>query len=253
MNENYKLNMRPIHCWTQPADLQLPIRESPVTFAVRINDYLSSPWKVKTVREGSVYIFPRDVAGNPKISLHESGRQHIRFDLPGVNEKVWEEPPRKSPLLASVKVLFPPWSVGMGPSKEYDAQKVNRQWARNQIFIEGEENEDVLISVCFFLAPPGVTPQLPPYPPMAVIAVLLAGANKELYVVARREHRPNIREELEAKLNESIKPGASQIGHPRFFFGLLEGEDGRPYVTRVSAEMKSHGLKLQRAERMRIG
>ena len=205
------------------------------------------------MRAVDVYIFPRDLTGKPKISLHESGRQHVRFDNPGVGEKVWEGSPRKSPLLASVKVLFPLWSVGMGPSKEYDAHKVNRQWAKNQIFIEGEENEDVLISICFFLAPPGVTAQLPPYPPMEVIAVLPAGANKELYVVARRERRPNFREDLEAKLNESIKPGASQIGHPRFFFGLLEDEDGRPYVTRVSAEMKSHKLVLQRAERMRIG
>ena len=88
MNENYKLNMKPIYCWTQPADLQLPIRKSPVTFAVRINNYLSSPWRVKTDKKGNVYIMPRDVTGNPKISLHERGQQHIKFDLPGVNEKV---------------------------------------------------------------------------------------------------------------------------------------------------------------------
>lgn len=253
MNENYKLNTKQIYCWTQPADLQLPVGESPFTFAVRINNYLSSPWKVKTVRKGDVYIVPRDVAGNPKISLHESGQQHLKFDIPGVDKKEWKEPPLESPLLASVKLLFPPWSVGMGPSKEYDAQKVNRQWAKNQIFIEGEENEDVLISVCFFLAPPGVSAQLPPYPPMEVIAVLPAGANKELYVVARRERRPNFREDLEAKLNEDVKPGAHQTGPPPFLFMWTVDEDGRPYVTRVSAEMKSQKLVLQRAERMRIG
>lgn len=141
----------------------------------------------------------------------------------------------------------------MGPSREYEAETLNRKWDQNQIFIEGEENEDLLISECFFLAPRGVTAQLPPYPPMAIIAILPAGANKELYVVARRERRPNFREDLEAKLNENFIPGNSQIGHPRFFFGLFEDEDSRPFVTRVSAEMKSQKLELQRAERMRVG
>lgn len=248
MGENHEPNGGQIYTWSSE-DLRFPLRESSFSFAVRgRGGAVSSPWRVK-VNDGDVYIVTRDSVEDIKISLHESGRQHIRLrsEIYGRNPMVWEEPALESPVRASVKLLFPVWSLGIGPTKDLDQSKIQRLWNRNDFFVESEDNENFLISVCFVLTPPGVTVQLPSYPPMGTAAILSVGAKKELHMIVRREHRLNMREGIKARLDEMIrnrrfKLSDWQIGKQSCLFISGYDLDGRPYVTRIAVEMKPDRL-----------
>ena len=253
MSEYLEPNKAQIRCFAD-GDLPLPIRSSPVRFAIRDKDgAVSSSWKVTVKRTGDVYIFPRDIMEGTKISLHASGQQHVVLNRPNHNKMKWNEPPRESPVKASVKLLFTAWSVGTGPTRRFDAAKLEKVLTKNQIFVERDDCEDIVIAYCFLLTPPGVNLDMPPWPPMGEVAVLPVGEEKELHIVARREHRPNSREALEAMLNEDANsPAASkprQIGHRSL--QLIGGDDvdGRPFLAPVSVEMKPGGLKLIRSRR----
>ncbi len=240
------------------ADFPPLLRSGPIRFAVKLTDgSAGSMWKVEARGRGEVYIIPRDIMEGAKISLHASGRQHLKVDRPPWDKMKWKEPPRESPLPASVKLLFTVWSAGMGPTKNHDAAQVQKQWEQNQVLIEGEDSEDSVITVCFFLTPPDVRVELPPRPPMARFAALSVGADKNLHIIARKEHRPNLRVAIEQRLAETV---ASHTVSARWPIGrksvlLLGGDDvdGRPYVTPVSVEMTEQGVKLMRCRRAFVG
>ena len=138
-----------------PSHLYPLIRSSPVRFAVRLSNGLAgSMWKVEARGKGDVYIIPRDIMEGTKISLHASGQQHIKVDRPPWDRMTWNEPRQESPLPASVKLIFTVWSAGTGPTKDYDAKTLQRQWGQDLVFIEGDDDENSVITVCFFLTPP---------------------------------------------------------------------------------------------------
>ena len=61
-------------------DLELPIRESPVRFSImRKNGLSSNAWRIWVDNRGNAYIKSRDHMQELKISLHNSGKQHIAF------------------------------------------------------------------------------------------------------------------------------------------------------------------------------
>ncbi len=235
-------------------DLRPMLECSPVTFAVRLRDgSAGSMWKVVARGRGDVYIVPRDIMEGAKISLHASGQQHLRVIRPLFPrvEKKWKEPPRESPLPASVKLIFTVWSAGMGPTRDHDATQIQRQWGQNQVLIEGENSEDSVITVCFFLTPSDVDVELPPWPPMARFAALHVGAGKDLHIIARRERRRNLRVEIEKRLAETFASGtvSAPIGQKSLLLLCGDDVDGCTYVSPVSVKMIEQGRKLCRRRR----
>ena len=64
---------------TEPAPT-LPLRSSPMRFAVMRKDGLSSnAWRVWVDPAGDAYVLCRDHMKEMKASLHQSGKQHIAF------------------------------------------------------------------------------------------------------------------------------------------------------------------------------
>ena len=58
----------------------LPLRNSPMRFAVMRKDGLSSnAWRVWVDPAGDAYVLCRDHMKEMKASLHQSGKQHIAF------------------------------------------------------------------------------------------------------------------------------------------------------------------------------
>ncbi len=240
------------------AGLPLPLQTSPVKFAVRLKDgRLSSLWTVEVGRKGDVYICSRDLEGRVKISLHNSGQQHavIHLSNNGVRPErmEWKEPPLESPMPASVKLFFPVWSAGMGPTRDLDAKRRDRMLEKNHVLIEGECSEDTVIVVSFSLTPPNVTILWPPKPPMGLVAVLPVSAEKELHIIARREPRPHLRAGLEAKMNAGTQrravSGRGSIDTP--YLRLLGGqdEDGVHYVAAVTVMRNAQGVELVQCQR----
>ena len=254
--EMHPLNREPIHVFAS-SDLPFPLRNSPVTFAVRIKDGpVSSLWRVKAKASGDVYIVPRDIMEGAKISLHASGQQRIVFCQPGGGEMVWSEPPMTSPVQASVKLFFTVWSAGTGPTRNYSTVKEQGKWEQNKVTIEAEDSEDTMISVCFFLTLRGVSVQLPPPPPIvASVAVLPVGTRKELQMIACREHRPSLRAGLEAMLNADIKTKSEAVaargpdGSQSLLLLAGSDVDGSRYVAPVSVERNERGIELLRCRR----
>ena len=61
-------------------DVTLPLRESPIRFGVlRRNGLSSNAWGVWSENSGDIYVACRDNMKELKISLHQSGKQHIAF------------------------------------------------------------------------------------------------------------------------------------------------------------------------------
>ena len=240
---------RPIHVHAHP-DVQFPLRSSPVKFAVRLMDgRLSNLWTVEARgKKGDVYICSRDLESETKISLHASGQQHVVFRRSPHNKMVWKEPPMKSPTRASVKLFFTVWSAGVRPTKDYSHAKWSSMLDKNHVLIEGGCSEDTVITVGFFLTPPNVTINWHSRPPQGPVAVLPVSADKELHIIARREHRPHLRAGLEAKMNADTPrravSGCGPTDTP--YLRLLAGQDvdGVHYVAAVTVIRNVHGVEL---------
>ena len=59
---------------------QLPLKQSPINFAViRHNGLSSDPWLVRVDKKGDIYILCRDNMDHMKVSLHKSGVHQIAF------------------------------------------------------------------------------------------------------------------------------------------------------------------------------
>ena len=99
--------------------IELPARKGPLRFAVLYRDWTTSnAWGVRVEKLGDAYIYCRDSMREQAISLHSSGKQHIRLKptkstlkeaLPQiVNDKFmnqWWEPPEG---IATFRLVFPP-------------------------------------------------------------------------------------------------------------------------------------------------
>ena len=232
---------------------------SPVRFAMMLkNNWMGSMWKVQARRRGDVYIVPRDIMSGVKISLHASGQQHLKVDrppLPPLRMK-WKEPPMESPLPASFKIIFTFWSAGMGSTKDYDVARLTRMWEDNHVFIQGEDRENCVITVCFFLTPHDASVELPSWPPMETIAILSLRTGKDLHIIVRKERRNNVRDAIEKELTKVVESGgvSAYSKNPKQSLLLLGGKDvdGCPYVAPVSVETTEKGVGLLRCRHVRV-
>ena len=239
-----KSDFNPIYVCCQPSTLGLPLRKGDVTFAVRTEDgRMSDLWKVKVSCE-EIYILSRDSESQLKISLHKSGQQHIKIKDSKGPEWKWIRSSLDSPVQPSVKLLFPVWSLGVGPTrKKLEPEELQRMLDGTQIFIKGEDGENHFISVYFFLTRPNVSSHTS-MPEFAILPVG-QGNKEELHIVAFREFRPNFRKRTEEMLNKNINTEAWPIGKKSsLLFSGEDADDQRPYAMRVLVEMTSRGLRL---------
>ena len=111
-----------------------PIRHGPVRLAVKGRAGLkSNSWKIWMEKTGEIYFSLRDDSPGFKVSLHKSGKQHIKM----ANEYwgQWSEPRiYAGPTVAtSTKLIVPPW--GMREDANLTDQERER-WAQNEIEID---------------------------------------------------------------------------------------------------------------------
>ncbi|MDE2838274.1 MAG: hypothetical protein OXL97_12350 [Chloroflexota bacterium] len=180
--------MDDIRYYTNPArgkPPQLPLRKSPVRFAVINKDGLSSnSWRVWVERYGDVYIACRDHMRNQlKVSLHRSGQQQIAFTVESSLEVTegnrffnrWAEPQ----LAPSFRLLFPSWSLGLNE----EVREANSEiWSGNEVFIEGADSPNATV-VSFILADEQVT-QVQGNASTLYVATLTTQPGRSLLVIA---------------------------------------------------------------------
>ena len=223
-------------------DLELPLRASPIRFAVGMKNGLTShSWGVD-VRDGDVYIFCRENAKDVKVSLHASGQQHIAFTTESGHQmeagsrfwNVWREPPQQRPPVPSFKLLFPSW--GTTVSSEVVGTPRSK-WNDNQIIIEGDE--ELITSVWFFIVDMGYSLHQQGLPSME-LGILSVGRGRELHVVACREYPRNLRsnaEKIIASVNTKAPLTGDMLGDVLTLFIAGDDPAGCPYLLPVLVDV----------------
>ena len=182
-------------------DLELPLRENPIRFGVmRRNGQSSNSWRVWGDSKGNFYISVRDHMRESKVSLHDSGAQHMAFTpesghtMPNGSRFIsqWRQPNYDdgSHLVPSFYLLFPNWALGL-TQESRDAQA--NVWRENQIFVEAAESPMATI-ISFTITNADLTVQFnatgetPSFP----VGVLSLGTDKKLWVAAQHVPEGNM-------------------------------------------------------------
>ncbi len=184
--------------------LELPLRESPIRFAVMMtNGQTSNAWGVHVEDTGDAYIYCRDSMKQLKVSLHRSGKQHIAFtkesglEMPLGNRfwNQWREPQHGSHAIPTFKLMFPNWGTRLG-----EEDRAEETWNKNQILIGADDK--LLTTVSFVILDKRVTPRIEDELPSFLIGTLPLGPEKKLWIIARGEPEGNLREKVEEAIKE---------------------------------------------------
>ena len=194
-------------------DVTLPIQESPLRFGVVSKNGLSSnAWGVYVEASGEMYLACRDHMKESKVSLHQSGKQHIGFTSESGLETTdggrfwdeWWEPQfhKGSKIVPSFSLLFPSWGLGLTQAMR-DANP--KAWSKNQILVEAAESPEativsLVITDLAFEIRFNTTGELHSFP----LAVLPVRPCKRLWVIARQGPEGNMKELAERGIR-SIK------------------------------------------------
>ena len=203
-----------IALWTKN-NLKLPKRSSPINFAIRKRSGLTSnAWGIKVKKTGDAYIYCRDNMKEQKVSLHASGKQHISFheNAPHMAghkgsrfANQWWEPQHDSEAVATFKLVFPPWGIGLDADQRNSSRST---WNRNHVLIEGH---DKFLTVISFIIMDGdkTLRKKEGAPPSYPIGVLSLRPGKMLHVVAGWEPEGNLR----TRVDEALKkiPAAQAV------------------------------------------
>ena len=233
--------------YTNPAtgkSVQLPLRQSPVRFAVISNQELSSnSWRVWVERHGDVYIASRDHMRNQlKISLHRSGQQQIAFTVESSLQVTegnrffnrWNEPQ----MAPSFRLLFPSWALGL--TKEI--REANWEiWKGNEIFIESAGSPRATV-VSFIFADEQVT-SVRGNTPTLQVAALATQPGKNLLVIAYEVPEEPIARLLETVMHEIDTKWGEQLyeTHSGQTLGItVKGitEDGGGYLMALPLKVR---------------
>lgn len=231
--------------------IQLPLRESPIKFAVTMPDgRTSNAWRVWTERR-EAYVCCRDNMKEIKISLHRSGRQHIAFrqetgieTIPGSRFwNRWHEPPQQNPVIPNFKLIFPSWGVRLTDTARGKARK---RWDDNQILLEGDD--ELMVVVSFVIMDASRNLKYDGKHPHVPIGVLPFGDGKNLFVVAGKGPEGNFRDLVQRSLSKialnnpkivsSVLAVQAKGGTPT---ACLTGEnpEGGAYMVVVPLEVRS--------------
>ena len=223
-------------------NLQLPLRKSPINFAVtRKNGLTSNAWGIR-VKGGDAYIYCRDNMKEIKISLHKSGKQFIAFRKESGHEMTpgsrflnqWWEPSRQTPPVPSFKLVFPSWGVGLS---DQDRQKVRSKWDKNRILVEGDDR--LLTTVSFFILDEGLKPRQEGLPSV-LLGVLPLKPGKNLCVVACQEYERNLRSLVEKRLKKIEVRGQVNKIEDEVLSLLLTADEKEGYAYMVVVPVKIH-------------
>ena len=182
-------------------DLELPIRESPVRFSImRKNGLSSNAWRIWVDNRGNAYIKSRDHMQELKISLHNSGKQHIAFTPESGLEMTegnrfwdqWWEPPhyRGPQVVPTFNLFFPSWALTLNQAMRDSNQRV---WNTNQIAIEAAETPKATVisfvitdaDLAMRFSTIGESPNIP-------LAVLPLRSGKKLWIGASHTAEGNM-------------------------------------------------------------
>lgn len=187
---------------SEPA-LSLPLRTSPIRFAVMRKDGLSSnAWRVWVESDGSAYVLCRDHMKEIKASLHPSGKQHIAFISESGKEMTkgsrywnqWTEPQYYdgSQVIPTLNLFFPEWALALTEETREANPSI---WDTNSIFIEAAESP--LATVISFVITNedlemrfnagGPSPSLP-------LGILPVRAGKKLWIIAQQAAEGNMKD-----------------------------------------------------------
>ena len=223
-----------------PVDLTLPLHDGPLRFAVIMKNGLTSySWNIFT-RGGDAYVVCRETMKDIKVSLHESGRQHIAFTKGSGHEmtpgsrfwNTWTEPPlQKRPPVPSVKLLFPSWGTTL---KLADRPK----WKDNNVLVEGDD--EFVTAICLFVMDAGRHLRQTGLPSFT-LGVLPLRTGKELHIIACRERPRNLKAVAEAgirAINPNLSLSADMVG--AVMTVLFTGDDvaGCPYLLPLLVDVK---------------
>lgn len=224
-----------------PQDLTLPLRRGPIRFAVVLNNGLTShSWKVFT-HGGDAYVVCRESMKEIKVSLHDSGRQHIAFTKGSGHEitpgsrfwnRWWQPSSGQCPPVPSVKLLFPSW----GTTLRIDA--VRPKWKNTQLLIEGDD--ELVTSVCLFVREEDQNLRQTRLPSLT-LGVLPLRTGKELHVISCREEPRNLKKVAEAGIqfmNHKMPIAVDMVGE--VMTALFVGDDpvGCPYLLPLLVDAK---------------
>ena len=192
--------------WTRHG-LTLPRRESPIRFAVQQgNGLTSNAWGVHVENTGDAYVYCRDDLKGQKISLHKSGKQHISFDRGlacqmGSSDRFmnqWHEPYFTQETIATLRLLFPAWGVGLNEQHRRTAKSA---WNKNDLLIHG--HDEFMTVVSFVIVDDGVTirKKMGSYA-CCPIGILPLRPGKRLWVIAGWQPEGNLKTRVEEALSQ---------------------------------------------------
>ena len=128
-------------------NLEFPLREGPIRFAVMNRNAISSnSWRIWTKSDGSAYIKCRDNMKEMKVSLHPSGAQQVALTTEsGVAPMQgarfwnrWQEPLHYNGtrMVPTFSLFFPNWALALGQSSR---DQHPRYWNNNDLCIEAPD------------------------------------------------------------------------------------------------------------------
>ena len=170
------------------------------------NGLTSNAWGVKVENTGDAYVYCRDNPKVQKTSLHRSGKQHISLDKSFVSQvgssdrfmNQWREPHYTQETIATFRLLFPAWGVGLSEEQRRTAKSA---WNKNDLLIHG--HDEFMTVVSFVIADEGVTirKKKGSYP-MCPIGILPLRPGKTLWVIAGWQPEGNLKTRVEESLGK---------------------------------------------------
>ena len=179
------------------SEIGFPLTAGPINFSVLSDGGLSVRWGVMVGPKGDAYIYNRDVRNAEKVSLHESGCQHIAITgdtavRVGADNRFgprWTEPAFDRSAVPTFSILFPPWGVT-------DRRPENLGRKKGELLIVGHVKKVVVVG--FFIIDSGRTLRVDA--PHFTLGKLALRPGKILHVVAWKEPENNLKTLLRASL-----------------------------------------------------
>ena len=234
------MNDEQMHFWTNDG-LELPMRTTPIRFAVtKEGGFISNSWGVNVRTKGDAYVYCRDAMKGQKASLHASGKQHIKIDenvrrkasFPGdgfMNQ--WWEPQHSTNAVPTLRLLFPPWGLSLGPQQGAKVQEI-----RDESHVLIPAHDEMVTVVSFVIMDDGTHLQKAEgTPPSAPFGVLSLRPGKSLFVIAGYEPQGDLRAMADEALKKIARPPNVK---------LLDGEDLVVCLTGKAVENSTFMLPL---------
>lgn len=195
-----------------PPTRELPIRESPVRFAVGRHDGASSnSWKLWVARAGDVYVACRDNFRDLKVSLHASGQWRLGLTERAINQRpeilrpgadrAWEKWSRPPDADTNCVVAF---EIVFLTRELYLTPEARVGW-KPLLFVEPspDKNKMVIMSVC--VVPSRNPVAAPPNAEIAVLGLLPLDEKRSVQLVARYEESASFEAAMAPVKHEGLR------------------------------------------------